>query len=624
MKLRQQSAWVFLTVTVVVLAGTVPVSATTPPTIPTVERNALIDLFNSTGGENWTVNDGWLNDAGTDFNDAGTECSWFGVYCNFEGTAVTEIRLYGKYLFGPLPDSLTDLSELMYLDLSDNYLTGSIPTSWGGFSNLTHLILDNSGLTGSIPSELGNIASLQWLDLSSNELTGSIPASLGSPPFLRFIYLSFNDLTGSIPASLGSLSNLENLWIELTDISGSIPSELGGLSKLENLLLRSNQLTGSIPASLGSLTSLLTLDLSDNQLTGSIPASLGGLSNLTDLSFESNQLSGSIPASLGGLSSLTKLELGWNQLSGSIPPELGDLSSLERLGLATNQLSGPIPPEIDGLTSLQSLRIHSNQLSGPIPAELGNLSSLQYLWMISNKFVGEIPANLMNLNIYNGSGHIDYNGVYTEDPSLIAFLNQKFGANWAASQTVAPENVVATGVSDHAVWLSWDQVSYADPGGYNLYVSPAGAGSWTLVDWTADKTTTEFPVAGLDPDTSYDFAVGSFTDPHANNLNLVVSDGNGPVMATTSDGGCAQPVVESRWVDDVTLSVDGSFDSYEWSTGETTPTIVVPFPSTPRWYWVVVTSPGSCEETATALLDTDVFEDGFETGNTSAWSGSTP
>ncbi len=265
-----------------------------------------------------------------------------------------------------------------------------------------------------------------------------------------------------------------------------------------------------------------------------------------------------------------------------------------------------------------------NQLSGPIPAELGDMTSLQYLWMVSNKFVGEVPANLMNLTIYNGSGHIDYNGVYTDDASLIAFLNQKFGSTWAATQTVAPENVVVTGASDHAVWLSWDQVSYADPGGYNLYVSPAGAGSWTLVDWTADKTTTQFPVAGLDPDTPYDFAVGSFTDPHANNLNLVVSDGNGPVMATTSNGGCAQPVIESRWGDDVTLSVSGSFTGYQWSTGETTSTIDVPVPSTPRWYWVIVTSPGSCEETATVLLDTDVFEDDFETGTTSAWSGSIP
>ena len=144
--------------------------------------------------------------------------------------------------------------------------------------------------------------------------------------------------------------------------------------------------------------------------------------------------------------------------------------------------------------------------------------------------------------------------------------------------------------------MSWDPASYGEPGGYDLYVSPVGAGSWTLVDWTADKSTTQFPVTGLDPDTPYDFAVGSFTDPHTNNLNRVVSDPGGPVMATTSNGGCAQPVITSRWDQDVTLSVGGSYDTYQWSTGETTPTIDVPAPSAPRWYWVKVTFPGSCEK----------------------------
>ena len=116
---------------------------------------------------------------------------------------------------------------------------------------------------------------------------------------------------------------------------------------------------------------------------------------------------------------------------------MGDLSILDRLSLSDNELTGPIPAELGSLASLQSLFLSRNQLSGPIPASLGNLSSLQYLWMISNAFVGEIPPNLMNLNIYNGAGHIDYNGVYTDDPSLIAFLNQKFGPTWVASQTVA-------------------------------------------------------------------------------------------------------------------------------------------------------------------------------------------
>ncbi len=615
MKPNQASYWALLTLAAVVFAGALPVSAA----IPTAERNALIDLYTSTGGVNWTHNAGWLG-------APGTECSWERVTCNSEGTTVTRIQQYSGYLVGPLPDSLADLTGLVYLDLSDNYFSGSIPASWGGFSSLTHLILDNSELSGSIPPELGNISTLQWLDLNGNTLTGSIPASLGNPTFLRFIDLSGNDVSGSIPAALGNLSNLENLWLQNNDLTGSIPVELGNLTDLENLLLYSNQLTGSIPPELGNLMFLLDLDLSGNQLTGSIPASLGGLSNLAQLTLESNQLSGSIPASLGGLSSLTRLQLGWNQLTGSIPPELGDLSSLVWLSLSDNELTGSIPAEIGSLTGLESLFLNRNQLTGPIPAELGDLSSLQYLWMISNRFVGEIPMNLMNLTIYNQSGHIDFNGLYASDPSLIAFLNQKFGTTWAVSQTVAPENVVVTDVSDHSVWLSWDPVSYGDPGGFNLYVSPAGAGSWTLFDWTAEKGTTQFPVTGLDPDTPYDFAVGSFTEPHANNLNLVVSDAGAPVMATTSNGGCAQPVIQSIWGDDVTLSVSGSFDTYQWSTGQTTPTVDVPVPTSPRWYWVTVTFPGSCEESSTVLLDPAdlVFLDGFETSDTSAWSDSSP
>ena len=42
--------------------------------VPQIERDALIALYNSTDGANWTDNTGWLG-------EAGTECSWFGVRC---------------------------------------------------------------------------------------------------------------------------------------------------------------------------------------------------------------------------------------------------------------------------------------------------------------------------------------------------------------------------------------------------------------------------------------------------------------------------------------------------------------------------------------------------------------
>ena len=70
----------------------------------------------------------------------------------------------------------------------------------------------------------------------------------------------------------------------------------------------------------------------------------------------------------------------------------------------------------------------------------------------------------------------------------------------------------------------------------------------------------------------------------------------------------------------------GFYDSYLWSTGETTPSIDISSsidirPVVEQWYWATVTSAGPCEETAAYLVDlAKVFADGFETGDTSVWS----
>jgi hypothetical protein len=91
------------------------------------------------------------------------------------------------------------------------------------------------------------------------------------------------------------------------------------------------------------------------------------------------------------------------------------------------------------------------------------------------------------------------------------------------------------------------------------------------------------------------------------------------VTATTATLGCAQPAIEMAWGDPAILSVPGSFDTHLWNTGETTPAIEVsPFEA--RFYWVTVTSPGLCQESAIILVDVGpVFGDGFESGDTSAW-----
>ena len=435
-------------------------------------------------------------------------------------------------------------------------------------------------------------------------------------------------------------------WSDNTNWLGAVETEctwygLGCAGEnVQGLDLSNNQLSGVIPPELGNLSSLQGLDLGSNQLSGGIPPELGNLSSLQWLDLRSNQLSGSIPPELGNLSALGDVILNSNQLSGSIPPELGNLSSLGYLWLWSNQLSGAIPPELGNLSSLRGLWLGSNQLSGGIPPELGNLSSLAVLWLSSNQLAGAIPAEIGNLtNLCVGSPgypcwaqsglELRWDALHSDNASLIAFLNakQRDGGDWQSTQTIAPVNLTVDWVGDHTVWLNWDAVSYqTDPGGYSVFSAPTGSGVWTTGGSAEAKTDTTYPVTGLDPGTTYDFAVVSYTDPHSNNLNLVNSDFSPEVMATTANIGCAQPIIEIAWGNPITLSAPGSYDSYLWITGETTSTIDID-PLFEQWYWVTVTSAGPCEETAATSVDpadNSIFADGFETGDTTLWSSTVP
>jgi Leucine-rich repeat (LRR) protein len=133
------------------------------------EREALIALYNSTDGDNWTNTDGWMG-------AAGTECDWYGVTCDGGGTTVVELSLRNNNLSGTIPAALSNLGGLTILNLNYNQLSGGIPSALGSLSNLESLTLQDNQLNGSIPPELGNLANLGNLNLSGNELNGSNPA----------------------------------------------------------------------------------------------------------------------------------------------------------------------------------------------------------------------------------------------------------------------------------------------------------------------------------------------------------------------------------------------------------------------------------------------------------------
>ena len=131
--------------------------------IPETECAALLTFFDSTNGEDWTDNTGWLQ---TD-----TPCSWHGIHCNAE-SHVDGLDLTSNHLTGTLTSALGNLTHLVILDLRINQISGSIPPELGNLPDLTWLTLRDNLLTGSIPPELGNLAKLDTLYLISNQLSG--------------------------------------------------------------------------------------------------------------------------------------------------------------------------------------------------------------------------------------------------------------------------------------------------------------------------------------------------------------------------------------------------------------------------------------------------------------------
>src|SRR4051812_3199906 len=107
--------------------------------IPSAERDALIALYNSTGGANWTTNTGW--------NGApGTECGWFGVFCDDAQASVVGIGLNANNLTGKLT-SLTAFSNLRGVLFYNNNISGTIPP-FGSLRLLEEYIASNNQLTG--------------------------------------------------------------------------------------------------------------------------------------------------------------------------------------------------------------------------------------------------------------------------------------------------------------------------------------------------------------------------------------------------------------------------------------------------------------------------------------------
>ncbi|XWS36475.1 hypothetical protein CRYUN_Cryun20dG0088700 [Craigia yunnanensis] len=374
-------------------------------------------------------------------------------------TNLTFLALAGNQLSGELPMSLSQLTKLTDLGLSDNFLIDEIPPSLiSNWTNLISLQLQNNFFTGRIPPKIGLLTELRYLFFYNNELSGSIPSEIGNLNSMKTLDLSGNQLSGPIPPTIWSLSNLKGsiprdfgknspqlYYVSFSNNSffGELPTELCSGFTLENFTVNENNFTGSLPACLRNCTRLKRVSFDGNQFTGSITNAFGVHPDLNFIALRDNQFTGEISPEWGECQNLTNLQMDRNRISGGIPSELrklsvipqtlGNLVRLEYLDLSGNKLRGEITGEVENCEKLLSLNLSHNNLSGEIPQEIGSLSVLQYLMDFSgNSLSGSIPqvlGKLVSLENLNVSHNNLSNRISTSLSSMISLYSFDFSYN---------------------------------------------------------------------------------------------------------------------------------------------------------------------------------------------------
>jgi Leucine-rich repeat (LRR) protein len=168
---------------------------------------------------------------------------------------------------------LLNMSSVQSLDLRSNQLQGQLSVFP---KHAKYFSLSSNKVYGSIPGSICNATNLRVLDLSDNFLSGTIPQCLFNMsegqmwPYqgLRVLNLRRNNLTGVICNRFPSNCGLQTLSLNENQLEGKLPKSLARCTSLEVLNLGNNHIEDVFPCCLKNIYMLQILILRSNKFTG--------------------------------------------------------------------------------------------------------------------------------------------------------------------------------------------------------------------------------------------------------------------------------------------------------------------------------------------------------------------
>lgn len=232
---------------------------------------------------------------------------------------------------------LSNLNQLVYLDLSHNEITEIRANTFANLVNLKHL------------------------NLSSNHINILIEGSFLGLNHLKELRLDWNQIK-VIPARyFSNLHNLKSLDLRCNPLEMSVGHIFVGLFQLEILKISSTAQNGLNSLVFDGLTSLKTLELLGSNVKSIEPITIFG-KNLVHLDLSNNSIELTNEEMFSGLKNLTNFQLNSNGLKNIEENIFRRLERLEVLSLENNGLCQLRANSFNGLVKLRELILNRNKL----------------------------------------------------------------------------------------------------------------------------------------------------------------------------------------------------------------------------------------------------------------------